>query len=117
MTDLTIANLTVDCTDAATLAGFYAALLERPVDPDASEFFATVGRSADATPVLMFIKVPDRTPGKNSVHLDLHTADLPGAVERAVALGAKHVADFAEFGMVWTTLSDPEGNVFDIGAI
>ena len=116
MTDLTIANLTVDCTDAATLAGFYAALLERPVDPDANEFFATVGRSVGATPVLMFIKVPDRTPGKNSVHLDLHAADLPGAVARAVGLGAKQVADFAEFGMVWTTLTDPEGNVFDIGA-
>ncbi|MEV4517071.1 VOC family protein [Dactylosporangium sp. NPDC049525] len=116
MSDLTIAHVTVDCTDAAALAGFYAALLERPVDPDAAEFFATVGRSTGAQPVLMFIKVPDRTPGKNSIHLDLHTSDLPGAVARAVGLGAKQVADFAEYGAVWTTLSDPEGNLFDIGA-
>ncbi len=116
MTDLTIANLTVDCTDAAALAGFYAALLERPVDPDATEYFATVGRSAGAQPILMFIQVPDRTPGKNSVHVDFHTPDLPAAVARAVALGAKQVADFAEYGVVWTTLSDPEGNLFDIGA-
>lgn len=64
----------------------------------------------------MFIQVPDRTPGKNSIHLDLHTADLPGAVARAVGLGAEQVADFAECGAVWTTLPDPEGNLFDIGA-
>lgn len=116
MTDLAIAHVTVDCTDAAALATFYAALLELPVDPDPTPFFATVGRSAGAQPVLMFIQVPDRTPGKNSIHLDLHTADLPGAVARAVGLGAKQVADFAEYGAVWTTLSDPEGNLFDIGA-
>jgi hypothetical protein len=116
MTDLAIAHVTVDCTDAATLAGFYAALLDRPVDPSPTEFFATVGRSTGAQPVLMFIQVPDRTPGKNSVHLDLHTTDLPGEVARAVSLGAKQVADFAEYGAVWTTLSDPEGNLFDIGA-
>jgi predicted enzyme related to lactoylglutathione lyase len=63
----------------------------------------------------MFIRVPERTPGKNSVHLDLHAPDVPAEVARAVGLGAKHVADFAEYGAVWTTLADPEGNLFDIG--
>jgi predicted enzyme related to lactoylglutathione lyase len=63
----------------------------------------------------MFIHVPDRTPGKNSVHVDLHTPDVPAAVARATALGAKPVADFDEYGAVWTTLADPEGNLFDIG--
>ena len=115
MAALEIAHVTIDARHAADLAGFYAALLERGVDGGASEFFATVGREAGVRPVLMFIKVPDRTPGKNSVHLDLHTPDLAGQVARAVGLGAKHVADFAEFGAVWTTLADPEGNLFDIG--
>jgi len=115
MTDLALANVTVDCAHASDLAGFYAALLRRPVDAGASEFFATVGREAGARPVLMFIKVPHRTPGKNSVHLDLHTRDREAEVARAVGLGAKHVADFAEYGAVWTTLADPEGNLFDIG--
>jgi hypothetical protein len=36
-------------------------------------------------------------------------------VERAVALGATKVAEFDEYGTRWTTLTDPEGNVFDIG--
>src|SRR5688572_28668655 len=72
---LTLGNVAIDCSDAAALASFYATLLDRPVDPGASEYFATIGRGA-TTPVLMFLKVPDRTPGKNSVHLDLHTDTL-----------------------------------------
>jgi predicted enzyme related to lactoylglutathione lyase len=116
MTELTIGNVTVDCTHAADLAAFYAALLGRPVDEGASEQFATVGRAAGAQPVLMFIQVPDRTPGKNSIHLDLHAPDHPVDVARAVALGAKQVADFDQYGVVWTTLADPEGNLFDIGS-
>ncbi|WP_432973416.1 VOC family protein [Dactylosporangium sp. CA-233914] len=116
MSEIKLANVTVDCAgSAAELAGFYANLLGREVDPGASEFFATAGRAARETPVLMFIRVPDRTPGKNSVHLDLHTEDIPAAVERAVALGAKHVGDFDEYGTAWATLADPEGNLFDIG--
>jgi predicted enzyme related to lactoylglutathione lyase len=111
---LSLGNVTVDCTHAANLAGFYASLFDREVDLCASEFFATVGRTG-AGPVLMFIQVPDPTPGKNRVHLDLHTSDIRGQVARAVSLGAKQVADFAEYGAVWTTLTDPEGNVFDIG--
>jgi predicted enzyme related to lactoylglutathione lyase len=106
----------VDCAHAADLAAFYAALLDRQVDDGASEHFATVGRSAGARPVLMFINVPDRTPGKNSIHLDLHTPDVEAGVARAAALGAKRVADFDEYGAVWTTMTDPEGNLFDIGA-
>ncbi|GAA0452117.1 glyoxalase [Paractinoplanes deccanensis] len=115
MTALDIAHVTVDCTHAADLADFYAALLDRPVDEGSSPYFATVGRSEGARPVLMFIQVHDPTPGKNRVHLDLHTPDVPAGVARAIALGAKHVADFDEYGAVWTTLADPEGNLFDIG--
>ncbi|MBL7495596.1 VOC family protein [Frankia sp. CNm7] len=115
MTQLTVGNVTVDCENAAELARFYAELLGGAVDDGATEFFATVGRAAGAKPVLMFIKVPDRTAGKNSIHLDLHAPDVASEVERAVGLGAKHVADFAEYGVVWTTLADPEGNLFDIG--
>ncbi|MFI5715099.1 VOC family protein [Nocardia sp. NPDC051750] len=110
----TIACTTFDCTDAAALAGFYAQLLDHPVDADASEFFATVGRGSGMTPPLMFLKVPERTPGKNSVHLDMMATDLSAEVERAVALGAKHIGDFDEYGLQWATLADPEGNLFDI---
>ena len=49
------------------------------------------------------------------MHLDLVATDLQAEVERAVALGATKIAEFDEYGTIWTTLTDPEGNVFDIG--
>jgi len=33
-----------------------------------------------------------------------------------LGLGATRVAEFDEFGTRWVTMTDPEGNVFDIGA-
>ncbi|MFD7843152.1 VOC family protein [Nocardia sp. NPDC059764] len=110
---LSLGNITFDCDNAAELAGFYAQLFERPVDDGATEFFATIDNGA-ATPTLMFIKVPDKNPGKNVVHLDLHSPDQQADIAKAVALGAKHLADFDEYGVKWATLSDPEGNLFDI---
>ncbi|MBF6213876.1 VOC family protein [Nocardia puris] len=113
---LAIANITVDCRNAAALADFWARLLELEVDPDPNPYFATVGRAAGMSPILMFIQVPDKTPGKNVVHLDLSAADWREHIDRAIALGAQHIGDFEEHGGRWTTLADPEGNLFDIGA-
>ncbi|WP_040788014.1 VOC family protein [Nocardia paucivorans] len=112
----TLECITFDCANAAALADFYAELLDMPVDEGANEFYASIGRSNGHGPGLMFLQVPERTPGKNAVHLDLAAADLPAEVERAVALGAKHIGDFHEFGIRWSTLADPEGNLFDIAA-
>ncbi|MFD6155770.1 VOC family protein [Nocardia sp. NPDC060256] len=113
---LSLAHITIDSNDAAALAGFWSELLDQPVDEGASAQFATVGRAAGQSPVLMFIQVPDKTPGKNVIHLDLHAEDWHQHIERAVSLGAKRIGDFDEYGAQWTTLADPEGNLFDIGA-
>jgi hypothetical protein len=109
---LTIAAVTFDCSDAAALAEFWSALLERPVDADASAEFASIGLGQPSA--LCFVAVPDRTPGKNVVHLDLAAKDWTAPVDRAIDLGAKRLGDFDEGGFVWTTLADPEGNLFDI---
>jgi hypothetical protein len=83
----------------------------------ATQFFAMIPASEDGSfPALMFLAVPEPRQAKNRVHLDLVAADLPAEVERAVSLGATKVADFDEYGATWTTLTDPEGNIFDIGA-
>jgi hypothetical protein len=89
-----------------------------PVDPGASRFFATVGAQAEVQlrPVHMFIQVPEERVCKNRLHADLIGSELEPEVARAVSLGARHVGDFDEYGTVWTTLSDPEGNLFDISA-
>ena len=40
--DVTLAGVTVDCTDAARTAGFWAGVFGVPVEPDASASFASV---------------------------------------------------------------------------
>lgn len=113
--NLQLAAVTFDCNDANRLAEFWSALLGVPVDADANPYFATIGRARPTSgPALFFVQVPDKTPGKNVVHLDL-TADDPDAqIARAVELGAERRGDRSEAGFSWTTLADPEGNLFDI---
>ena len=112
-----IAAVTFDCENAAALAEFWSGVLERPTDevqPEASDFFASIGRSGDGAdgPVLMFIKVPEGKTTKNRVHLDLAADDRAAEVERLIALGATRLYDKDEWGVNWTTLTDPEGNEF-----
>jgi len=115
---LSTEHIVFDCADAARLAEFWGALLERPVDPGAAAFFATVGRESEPplSPLYMFLQVPEERTGKNRLHVDLVGEDLPAQVARAVSLGARHVGDFDEYGTIWTTLADPEGNLFDVAA-
>jgi Glyoxalase-like domain len=114
---VTVAHTVVDCQDAEKLAGFWAAVLERPVDEGANPFFATVGLGMPGA--LMFLAVPEPKTVKNRVHLDLAPAagsDWRAEIDRLTALGAVQVAEYAEFGTAWVTLRDPEGNEFDLGA-
>ncbi len=109
-------QVVIDSQRADEIAAFWSALLERPVTDGATQFYAMIPASEDRTfPALMFLAVPEPRQGKNRMHLDLVSTDLQAEVERAVALGATKVADFDEYGTIWTTLTDPEGNVFDIG--
>jgi hypothetical protein len=109
-------QVVIDSRRADEIAAFWSALLARPVNHGANQFFALIPASKDRTfPALMFLGVPEPRQGKNRLHLDLVATDLAAEVERAVALGATKIAEFDEYGTRWTTLTDPEGNVFDIG--
>jgi hypothetical protein len=109
-------QVVIDSQRADEIAAFWSALLERPVTAGANQFYAVIPASEDRSfPALMFLAVPESRHGKNRLHLDLVATDLQAEVERAVALGATKVAEFDEYGAIWTTLTDPEGNIFDIG--
>jgi hypothetical protein len=66
-------------------------------------------------PRLFFKWVPEGKAAKNRVHVDLEADDREAEVTRLVALGATRIADHQEWGMVWTVLTDPEGNEFCVG--
>jgi predicted enzyme related to lactoylglutathione lyase len=112
--NLSLTALTFDCADASSLAQFWSDVLGLPVDPDASEDFASIGQKAATQPSWMFIKVPEPKKTKNRFHVDLASADWDADVQRVVAAGATRIGAYDESGAQWVTLADPEGNEFDI---
>jgi len=88
------------------------------VDPDPSEDFAAIGLNDTTSdrPRWMFTKVAEGKRAKNRVHPDLTCPNRPAEVERVIALGATRLGDYDQDGAKWTTLTDPEGNEFDIVA-
>jgi hypothetical protein len=109
-------GLAFDCADAAELAGFWAGVLGRSVDEGATSDFAAIGMQdvRGGGSAWLFQKVPETKRTKNRVHPDLVTADLDTEVERIAGLGAAKQAEYEQGGTRWWTLTDPEGNEFDV---
>ena len=66
---------------------------------------------------MLFIEVPDPTPGKPRIHLDLRPRERgrDEEVEWLLEYGATQVADHRGKdgpGSGWVTFADPEGNLF-----
>lgn len=108
---LTPIHLTVDCTDVPAVAGFWSAALQRPVDSRSEDVAEIPGGETGSTGWL-FIRVPEGKTAKNRLHIDFGTADRGAEVARLLALGASRIGDHDEWGAVWTTLADVEGNEF-----
>lgn len=111
---LEMIHITVDCADAARLAGFWAEALGWNVSPDSDEEYAAVGgpqRPAD-TPGWLFFQVPEGKSAKNRLHVDLEADDLDAETERLRTLGASVLWEKDEWGTRWNALTDPEGNEF-----
>jgi len=88
---VSVSGVTVDCGDAATLARFWSAALDLPLDPDPSPEFASVNRTAAELPRFLFARVPEGKTAKNRMHLDLAvdgSAAHADEVARLVELGA-----------------------------
>jgi predicted enzyme related to lactoylglutathione lyase len=111
-----IASITFDTTDPEALAGWWAERFGAAITANMDGFFVLVAGGSLPTQ-LAFQKVDDPTPGKNKLHLDIHTDDdLDAEVARwtaagATSLGTRNAGDFA-----WVTLTDPDGNEFCIAA-
>ena len=112
---LSLEMITVDCTDPAALAQWWAEAVGGSVVPLPGGDFVLVAR--ENWPALGFQRVDTPTPGKNRVHLDLMAADLEAEVQRLIDLGAietgRHSVDG---GFRWVVLADPDGNAFCVAA-
>ena len=116
-------ELAIDCADPMGLAMFWCSVLDYEVQGE-DDGVVTIGspmvpegknRLGPVPPVLTFAHVPEGKTVKNRVHLDVNPADREQGEEiaRLVGLGATVVNDNRpEF--TWVTLTDPEGNEFDV---
>lgn len=108
-----MATVTFDCADPDALSAWWADVLGCEVNAVVPGEFVLVTRPEGTA--VGFQRVPDPTPGKNKVHLDLHADDMETEVARAVGLGAREVERNC-FGddFRWVVLADPEDNAFCI---
>jgi hypothetical protein len=108
--------VTFDTHDAPALAAWWAEQTGGEVRDTSEGWFVMVTPGPAGGPMLGFQKVPDPTPGKNRVHLDLQASGgREDEVERLVAAGASVVARHELEGYPWVVLADPDGNQFCVG--
>ncbi|HEX3333450.1 MAG TPA: VOC family protein [Acidimicrobiales bacterium] len=108
--------LTFDCADTMRTARFWSDVLGRPLDDESTEEFASIGVFGEGTgeTAWMFLPVPEGKTLKNRCHPDLITPDLEAEIARLVGLGASRHSEHSENDVRWVTLTDPEGNEFDV---
>jgi predicted enzyme related to lactoylglutathione lyase len=106
----------VDCTDPERLGRFWADALGVGIRGTLGDpvHYVVLEAASPGAPRLSFQRVPDPTPGKNRLHLDLAVPDVEAATTALEKLGATRVpaGDISEYEIDWRILADPEGNQF-----
>ena len=125
-----IRDVVFDCRHPASLARFWAAVLDGyqvapydeaelqrlrgiGVDDPEDDPSVLVWPGPQGRPRFFFTAVPESKVVKNRVHLDLQSDHLHADVERFVGLGATVLTEHADGHVV---LADPEGNEFCVMA-
>jgi hypothetical protein len=118
-----IADIVVDCGHPASLARFWAELLDgyavapydeaelarlraEGIDSPEDDPTVLVEAGPGVMPRFFFQLVPERKVGRNRLHLDLRCDDVDTEVDRIKGLGGRVLASHADR----VVLADPEGN-------
>ncbi|MCZ7527788.1 MAG: VOC family protein [Acidimicrobiia bacterium] len=110
-------GLVLDCRDATTLAGFWAAALDY-VDVGRAGAYVLLVPNGRSGPKLLLQQVPEPKTVKNRMHLDLDALDIEAEASRLEVLGARRLRaeQLHEHGTSWILMADPEGNEFCVCA-
>lgn len=105
-------QVVIDARDPRALGHWWAQALGWVITcEDESE--VEIRSSAEETPGLLFLRVPEERLMKNRLHLDFRPQDQAADVERLLNLGAISI-DIGQGDVSWVVLADPEGNEFCI---
>lgn len=112
--DLMPSAVTIDSTDAAALASWWAGLLG--VEMQQMGGYYWLRRQEGGRFSLTFQQVPEPKAGKNRVHVDFAVGDLEAATDRILSAGGAMLAEhvWGEDGPTWRVMEDPQGNEFCI---
>jgi hypothetical protein len=113
---LRLQNISIDCRNAESLAGFWRDALGwriTSVDPEEVVLEPPVGSPEEGVvPDILFLVVPEGKSVKNRLHFDLRPVDQDAEVERLEKLGANRINIGQTTENTWVVLADPEGNEF-----
>ena len=107
-------NISLDARDAGLVGRFWEALLGcTPLldEPDAYETRLTVPDGPVLDVCVQRVPEPTSPDTRGSTSTSAGGARQTEVVERALALGARHL-DIGQRGVPWVVLADPEGNPF-----
>jgi catechol 2,3-dioxygenase-like lactoylglutathione lyase family enzyme len=111
-----LSEIVIDCRDPEALAAWWAEVLGyRVLSREEGE--VEIGPEAGfggTAPTLVFGRVPDPSPGKPRLHLDVSATDRDqdAELQRLLGLGATPADVGQTGGESWHVLADPEGNPF-----
>jgi catechol-2,3-dioxygenase len=114
MSNSMFAAVSVDCADAAGMAGFWADVLGRQVAEDSTSEHAVLPAGDGCGPRIVFNKVPEPKTVKNRLHFDLISDTFEAEAERVQSLGARQLRELQSDKSRWITFADIEGNEFDL---
>ena len=103
---------TIDCADLEGMTRFWGGLLD--VEFQVMEPFGLLAHAPDRKVTVWLQQVPEEKVGKNRIHLDFVAADMEASLQKVTSLGGAIGERQQWHDFVWTTCTDPEGNVFDI---
>jgi hypothetical protein len=119
-----IYNVTFDALDAIALGRFWAQVTGYAITEQRPDFVRLRAPDGRGVRHILFFAVPDPTPGKNRMHIDLAAREPDTEVKRLLELGAtlidSHSSDDQPTwrggnGTRWVAMQDPEGNEFCLG--
>jgi hypothetical protein len=126
-----LADIVFDCRHPASLARFWAAVLDgyavAPYDDAELARLQSLGvegpeddpsvlvEGPDGAPRLWFQRIPEPKQVKNRVHVDVRADNLDAEVARLLGLGASRLAQQPPPEHRLVSLADPEGNEFCVG--
>lgn len=109
---VTVASVVINVKDYDTEKAFWGAMLGADVAREFPGFFCWFEPQHEGGISVALQLVPDPTPGRRRLHLDMSVEDVDVARDRIIELGGSHLEDFEVMGFSWRVMADPEGNEF-----